>query len=82
MASLFVVNEHDFLPLADHATSPGGVRRKERKNFVEVQFDGELTVPRAATGMRHAVWYSSVAGVAGARVVQFDKEGLKLVAEG
>lgn len=81
MASLFVVKEHDFLPLAEYASSPGGVRRTERKNFIEVQFDGELTVPRAATGMRHAVWYSSLAGLSGAHVVQFDKEQLKLVAD-
>jgi hypothetical protein len=80
MASLFVVQESDFLPLAECATSPDGVTLNRRKHFVEVKFDKELTVDRKVT--RHAVWYSSVAGVAGAKVVQFDKDGLKLVAEG
>ena len=82
MASLFVVQESDFLPLAECATSPDGVTLNRRKHFVEVKFAKELTVNRKVTGMRHAVWYSSVAGVAGAKVVQFDKDGLKLVAEG
>ena len=41
--------------------------------------DGEIVVDRRATGVRHAVWYSALAGLADARVVQHDKDALRVV---
>ncbi len=40
--------------------------------------DGPIVVDRRATGCRHAVWYSCVAGVAGGRIVQHDKDALQV----
>lgn len=45
-------------------------------------FDRELVLDRQATGLRHALWYSVLAGVDGAHVVQFDKARLRVVADG
>lgn len=40
---------------------------------------GQIVIDRRATGMRHAVWYSAIAGLAGVRVAQHDKDALRLV---
>jgi hypothetical protein len=43
------------------------------------QISGDLIyIDRRSTECRHAVWYSAVAGTAGGRVTQLDKEGLKV----
>jgi hypothetical protein len=39
----------------------------------------EIVIDRRATGCRHAVWYSAVAGLQDARIVQHDKDALRLV---
>jgi len=40
---------------------------------------GEVRIDRRATGSRHAVWYSAIAGLHDARIAQFDKDALHLV---
>ena len=39
---------------------------------------GEIVIDRRATGCRHAVWYSALAGLQEARVVQHDKNELRV----
>lgn len=39
----------------------------------------QIVIDRRATGCRHAVWYSAVAGLQDARIVQHDKNALRLV---
>ncbi|MEU6698612.1 hypothetical protein [Pseudonocardia sp. NPDC046786] len=41
---------------------------------------GEIVIDRRATGCRHAVWYSGVAGLERARIAQHDKNALRVVA--
>ena len=36
-------------------------------------------IDRRATGCRHAVWYSALAGLQDARVAQHDKDALRVV---
>lgn len=40
---------------------------------------GEIVIDRRATGCRHAVWYSTIAGLLGSRIVQHDKNALRVV---
>ena len=40
---------------------------------------GEIVIDRRATGCRHAVWYSALAGLQDARVAQHDKDALRVV---
>ncbi|MEU8120580.1 hypothetical protein AB0C21_17870 [Spirillospora sp. NPDC049024] len=40
---------------------------------------GEIVIDRRATACRHAVWYSAIAGLQGARIVQHDKNALRVV---
>jgi hypothetical protein len=39
----------------------------------------QIVIDRRATGCRHAVWYSALAGLVSARVAQHDKNALRLV---
>jgi hypothetical protein len=36
-----------------------------------------VSIDRRATGMRHATWYSCVAGLDGWRIAQWDKDALR-----
>ena len=40
---------------------------------------GQIVIDRRATGCRHAVWYSALAGLQDARVLQHDKNALRIV---
>jgi hypothetical protein len=40
---------------------------------------GQIIIDRRATGCRHAVWYSAIAGLQDARIVQHDKNALRVV---
>jgi hypothetical protein len=57
-----------------------GYEVREHAAHNEYVFADELVLDRRATGLRHALWYSLLAGVDGARVVQFDKTQLRVLA--
>jgi len=42
--------------------------------------DEEIVIDRRATGCRHAVWYSAVAGLEDSIIVQQDKDALRVAA--
>jgi hypothetical protein len=42
--------------------------------------DDELVIDRRATGCRHAVWYSAIAGLEDSIIVQQDKDALRVAA--
>jgi hypothetical protein len=46
--------------------------------YFEITADGVISIDRRATGCRHAVWYSSVAGLRGARITQHDRDALRV----
>jgi hypothetical protein len=48
--------------------------------YFRVTADDDLVIDRRTTGCRHAVWYSAVAGVEGSKIVQQDKELLRVTA--
>jgi hypothetical protein len=80
MPSLYVVDVPEYRPLWECAESAQGIETRHLGAYVEVTFEDELTIDRRATGVRHAVWYSGVGGTRDARVVQFDKDALRLIA--
>ena len=47
--------------------------------YFEVSADGEIVTDRRATGMRHAVWYSCIAGTAGCAITQWNSDALRAV---
>jgi hypothetical protein len=47
--------------------------------YFEITASGTITIDRRATGCRHAVWYSAVAGVPrDSRITQHDKNALRV----
>jgi hypothetical protein len=48
--------------------------------YFRVTAENDLVIDRRATGCRHAVWYSAVAGLEGSTIVQLDKDALRVTA--
>lgn len=46
--------------------------------YFEIVAEGPLEIDRRATSCRHAVWYSIVAGVWRGKIVQHDKNALRV----
>jgi hypothetical protein len=46
--------------------------------YHQIIADGPIVIDRTASGCRHAVWYSVVAGVAGGQIIQHDKHALRV----
>lgn len=44
--------------------------------YFVIESEGPFAIDRRATGVRHAVWYSCVAGIDGCRIVRWDKDVL------
>lgn len=48
--------------------------------YFRISCDGDIVIDRRATGCRHAVWYSVIAGLEQSKVVQHDKDFLRVAA--
>jgi hypothetical protein len=78
MTRLYILDVDDFRPVIGVGAAIPGVASRRIGDYVELAADGEIVIDRRATGVRHAVWYSTVAGVADGRVSQFDKDALRV----
>lgn len=47
--------------------------------YFRISADGAIVIDRRATGCRHAVWYSAIAGLEDSKIVQHDKDALRVV---
>jgi hypothetical protein len=74
-----VLNVPENRPVAEVASRDArAVSLRHIGPYFEITFDGGVVIDRRATGCRHAVWYSSVAGTLRARITQWDKDVLRL----
>lgn len=78
MTRLYILDVDDFRPVIEVGAASPGVASRHIGDYVELAADGEIVIDRRATGVRHAVWYSTVAAVADGRVTQFDKDALRV----
>jgi hypothetical protein len=78
MTRLYILDVDDFRPVIEVGAASRGIVSRRVGDYVELAADGEIVIDRRATGVRHAVWYSTVAGVAEGRVTQFDKDALRV----
>ncbi|RFS87495.1 hypothetical protein D0T12_04570 [Actinomadura spongiicola] len=46
--------------------------------YFRISSAGPILIDRRATGCRHAVWYSAVAGLENAIITQHDKDALRV----
>jgi hypothetical protein len=66
-----------YFRIAAEDTTPGGAH--EHRDTGRTGTEGEIVIDRRATGCRHAVWYSAIAGLQDSRIVQHDKNALRIV---
>ncbi len=80
MTSLYILDVPENHGVARVAADCPGVITRMVGPYFEFTRDGEIVVDRRATGARHAVWYSTIAGLRNARIAQHDKNALRLEA--
>jgi hypothetical protein len=78
VTALYVLDVPENTPLAKVAAQNPQVTVGRIGPYFEITADGDIVIDRRATGCRHAVWYSAVAGVAGGRIAQHDKDALRV----
>jgi hypothetical protein len=78
MTALYVLDVPENTAVAKVAAEDPEVIVGKVGPYFEITAAGPIVVDRRATGCRHAVWYSCVAGVAGGRIVQHDKDALRV----
>jgi hypothetical protein len=78
MTALYVLDVPENTAVAKVAEQDPEVTVAKIGPYFEITADGAIVVDRRATGCRHAVWYSCVAGVADGRIVQHDKDALRV----
>ena len=75
---LFVLDVPENGAVAEVAQNEPGVQVSRIGPYYVIESSGRFSIDRRATGCRHAVWYSCVAGLSGCRIAQFDKDALAL----
>jgi hypothetical protein len=82
VTTLYVLDVPENTSLADLAASDSNLSVDRVGPYYAINGNGSIVIDRRASGCRHAVWYSVVAGVGrGARIVQHDKDALRITAE-
>ena len=77
---LFVLDVPENTRVHEVAAEQDNVKTLRIGPYVVLESDEPIVVDRRATGCRHAVWYSCVAGLAGCRITQWDKDALRVEA--
>lgn len=75
---IFVLDVPENTPVAKVAAQIEGVLVDKLGPYFVIESDGPIVIDRRATECRHAVWYSCIAGLAGCRIVQWDKDALRV----
>ncbi|MEV6639058.1 hypothetical protein [Amycolatopsis sp. NPDC051371] len=79
MTALYVLDVPENTAVAKIAAVDPAVTVGRIGPYFEISATGPIVVDRRATGCRHAVWYSCIAGVArDSRITQHDKNALRV----
>jgi hypothetical protein len=79
VTTLYVLDVPENTPLAKVAATDPDVSVDRVGPYFAISAVGPVVIDRRATGCRHAVWYSAVAGVArDSRITQHDKDALRV----
>jgi hypothetical protein len=83
MTTMYVLDVPENASLADLVQADSALAVDRIGPYYAISNDGDITIDRRASGCRHAVWYSVVAGIArGGRIVQHDREALRVIPDG
>ncbi len=78
MTTMFVLDVPENTSVPATASRDPAVSVSRVGPYFKISAEGEIVIDRRATECRHAVWYSCVAGLARARIVQHDKDALRI----
>ena len=78
MTTLYVLDVPENGPVAEVAGRAPDVTVGRVGPYFEINAPGPIVIDRRATGCRHAVWYSCVAGLRGSTITQQDKDALRV----
>ncbi|MGB3369275.1 MAG: hypothetical protein WBA81_01510 [Rhodococcus sp. (in: high G+C Gram-positive bacteria)] len=78
MTTMFVLDIPENTSIVAVADSDPAVVLDRVGSYFRLVSDGIIVIDRRATGCRHAVWYSSVAGLMNSRITQWDKDAMKI----
>lgn len=75
---LFMLDVPENVSIAAVARDLPEVRVDKLGPYFVIESDTPVVIDRRASDVRHAVWYSCVGGLDGFRIVQWDKDALRL----
>ncbi|MET0819520.1 MAG: hypothetical protein ABWY58_01025 [Aeromicrobium sp.] len=78
MTRLFILDVPENTTVADVASQDPAVDVQRLGPYFVVSSAHDIVIDRRATGCRHAVWYSCVAGLGDSRITQWDKDALRV----
>lgn len=78
MTTLFILDVPENRPVAAVAGDDPAVTVDRIGPYFALTSAGPIVIDRRATGCRHAVWYSSVAGLVDSVITQWDKDAMKV----
>ncbi|MDF3307085.1 MULTISPECIES: hypothetical protein [Rhodococcus] len=79
MSRIYVLGVPENDGVIDVATQDPAITVDTVGPYFRITADQDIVIDRRATGCRHAVWYSSVAGLENSRIAQHDKDALRVV---
>lgn len=74
---LFMLDVPENVPIAAVARDLPDVTIDTIGPYVVIESQAPISIDRRSTGVRHAVWYSCVAGLDGWKIAQWDKNALR-----
>lgn len=79
MPRIYVLDVPEFRCLIDDARKRNGYLVTEvGRGYYRIESDRELVFERKALGVKPAVWYGLFTGGLGGRIVQFDRERVRI----
>ncbi|CAM2930986.1 hypothetical protein [Skermania piniformis] len=78
MTQLFILDVPENTPVVTVAGQAPEVTVDRIGPYFRITADTPIVIDRRATGCRHAVWYSSIAGLVRSRITQWDKDALRI----
>lgn len=76
MPALYVLSVPEFQPLIDHAETAAELTVSALGDYRKIEGDGQITIPRAATGMGQAVWFGALVGGFEGAIIEFSETQL------
>jgi hypothetical protein len=78
VTTLYVLDVPENVTVAEVAGQAPDVTVSRIGPYFEISAPGPIVIDRRATGCRHAVWYSCVAGLRASAITQQDKDALRV----